>query len=349
MKSFEKIKLTKYSHGSGWACKIGPKDLAQVLGKLELNHYKDVIVGFNGSDDAAVVRLNDGKLIVQTVDFFTPIVDDPYEFGQIAATNSLSDIYAMGATPRFGLNIVGFPIKELPKEVLSEILRGGSDKAKEAGIPIVGGHSIDDQEPKYGLVITGEVDESKLIRNSTAHEGDALILTKPLGTGIISTAIKSGKVSDSRINQSIACMKTLNAHPSTLMIEFDAHAATDVTGFGLLGHLYEMCKASDLSAEIHFDDIPFLDEVHNLVNEGIYPQGTRRNLDYVSEFVSFSNIVSDEQKIMTADAQTSGGLLVALPQNKADGYINKCFELTGLIAKQIGTLTSKSDYFIKLK
>jgi len=314
-----------------------------------LTHQEDVVVGIDGSDDAAVVRLNDGKLIVQTVDFFTPIVDDPYQFGQIAATNSLSDIYAMGAIPRFGLNIVGFPIKELPKEVLSEILRGGSDKAKEAGIPIVGGHSIDDKEPKYGLVITGEVEESKLIKNSTAHEGDALILTKPLGTGIISTAIKRSLVAKSIINQSIDCMKTLNAHPSTLMIEYNAHAATDVTGFGLLGHLYEMCKASNLSAKIQFKDIPFLDGVRNLVSKGIYPKGSKRNLDYVSEFISFSNTVSDDQKIMAADAQTSGGLLVALPQNKADGYIKNCFELTGLIAKQIGTLTSKSDYFIKLK
>lgn len=314
-----------------------------------MTHQEDVVVGIDGSDDAAVVRLNDGKLIVQTVDFFTPIVDDPYQFGQIAATNSLSDIYAMGAIPRFGLNIVGFPIKELPKEVLSEILRGGSDKAKEAGIPIVGGHSIDDKEPKYGLVITGEVEESKLIKNSTAHEGDALILTKPLGTGIISTAIKRSLVAKSIINQSIDCMKTLNAHPSTLMIEYNAHAATDVTGFGLLGHLYEMCKASNLSAKIQFKDIPFLDGVRNLVSKGIYPKGSKRNLDYVSEFISFSNTVSDDQKIMAADAQTSGGLLVALPQNKADGYIKNCFELTGLIAKQIGTLTSKSDYFIKLK
>ena len=314
-----------------------------------MTHQEDVVVGIDGSDDAAVVRLNDGKLIVQTVDFFTPIVDDPYQFGQIAATNSLSDIYAMGAIPRFGLNIVGFPIKELPKEVLSEILRGGSDKAKEAGIPIVGGHSIDDKEPKYGLVITGEVEESKLIKNSTAHEGDALILTKPLGTGIISTAIKRSLVAKSIINQSIDCMKTLNAHPSTLMIEYNAHAATDVTGFGLLGHLYEMCKASNLSAKIQFKDIPFLDGVRDLVSKGIYPKGSKRNLDYVSEFISFSNTVSDDQKIMAADAQTSGGLLVALPQNKADGYIKNCFELTGLIAKQIGTLTSKSDYFIKLK
>ena len=314
-----------------------------------MTHQEDVVVGIDGSDDAAVVRLNDGKLIVQTVDFFTPIVDDPYQFGQIAATNSLSDIYAMGAIPRFGLNIVGFPIKELPKEVLSEILRGGSDKAKEAGIPIVGGHSIDDKEPKYGLVITGEVEESKLIKNSTAHEGDALILTKPLGTGIISTAIKRSLVAKSIINQSIDCMKTLNAHPSTLMIEYNAHAATDVTGFGLLGHLYEMCKASNLSAKIQFKDIPFLDGVRDLVSKGIYPKGSKRNLDYVSEFISFSNTVSDDQKMMAADAQTSGGLLVALPQNKADGYIKNCFELTGLIAKQIGTLTSKSDYFIKLK
>ena len=206
MKKHNQIKLTEYSHGSGWACKIGPEDLAQVLGNLETVTNENVIVGFNESDDAAVVRLEDGTLVVQTVDFFTPIVNDPYQFGQIAAANSLSDIYAMGAIPRFALNIVGFPIKELPREILTEILRGGSDKAKEAGIPIVGGHSIDDKEPKYGLVVTGEITENKLIKNSGAKAGDALVLTKPLGTGIISTAIKRDLVSDNLISEDESMM-----------------------------------------------------------------------------------------------------------------------------------------------
>ena len=345
----EKIKLTQFSHGSGWACKIGPEDLAQVLGKLDSFETDDVIVGFNGSDDAAVIRLDNGKLIVQTVDFFTPIVDNPYQFGQIAATNSLSDIYAMGATPRFALNIVGFPIKKLSNEILSEILKGGTDKAKEAGISILGGHSIDDEEPKYGLVVTGEVEESKLVRNSTAHENDAIILTKPLGTGIISTAIKQDKVSNSIIDQAIDSMKYLNAFSSSIMHEFDTHAATDISGFGLLGHLYEMCNGSNLSAEIIFDKIPFLKGVSNLANEGFIPSGTKRNFDYVAKFVSFSSDITNIQKMMAADAQTSGGLLLALPQKEADNYIKKYHEETGQIAQQIGIFKSKSDYFINLQ
>ena len=236
-----------------------------------------MIVGFNESDDAAVVRLEDGTLVVQTVDFFTPIVNDPYQFGQIAAANSLSDIYAMGAIPRFALNIVGFPIKELPREILTEILRGGSDKAKEAGIPIVGGHSIDDKEPKYGLVITGEIAENKLIKNSGAKAGDALVLTKPLGTGIISTAIKRDLVSDNLINNAVKCMETLNESASKLMHHFDVHAATDVTGFGLLGHLSEMCLASNVSASINFDSIKFLNGAFEFAQRNIKITSYRQN------------------------------------------------------------------------
>ena len=286
-----------------------------------------------------VVRLDDGKLVVQTVDFFTPIVDDPYQFGQIAAVNSLSDIYAMGALPRFALNIVGFPIKELPKEVLTDILRGGTDKAKEAGIPIVGGHSIDDKEPKYGLVVTGEVAESKLIRNSGAQEGNALILTKPLGTGIISTAIKRGTASEKMIQDVVNCMATLNAAASKLMQDYDVRAATDVTGFGLLGHLTEMCRASGVSAEIQFDDLPFLDGVDTLAKNGVIPGGTKRNLEYASKFVSMADSLTETQKLMAADAQTSGGLLVALPQDQAQAYAANCTNTTGLQAQQVGVFT----------
>ncbi len=302
-----------------------------------------MVVGFNGSDDASVVRLDDGKLIVQTVDFFTPIVDDPYQFGQVAAANSLSDIYAMGARPHFALNIVGFPINELPKTVLSDILRGGADKAKEAGIPIVGGHSIDDKEPKYGLVVTGEVEENQLVKNNSAQAGDALVLTKPLGTGIISTAIKRGLASDEMIQDAVNCMATLNARASKLMQEYEVHAATDVTGFGLLGHLSEMCKASNVSAEIQFGNLPFFDGVDDLANESIIPGGTKRNLEFASKFVSFSESITDSQKLMATDAQTSGGLLVALPQSQAEDYTKKCTEETRLVATQIGIFSPKQS------
>ena len=198
--------------------------------------HDSVVVGFDGSDDAAAVRLDDGKILVQSVDFFTPIVDDPYQFGQIAAANALSDIYAMGGKPLFALNIVGFPINDLPKSILTEILQGGADKAQEAGIPIVGGHSVDDKEPKYGLVVTGEVDEAKMWRNSGAQVGDVLVLTKALGTGVIATAIKKGVAPEESIEAAIETMSTLNKGAADALDGLDVHAVSDVTGFGLLGH-----------------------------------------------------------------------------------------------------------------
>ena len=340
MSKLDKIKLTHYSHGAGWACKIGPKDLAQVLSNINSTHQDNVIVGFDESDDAAVISLDGDKFIVQSVDFFTPIVDDPYQFGQIAAANALSDIYAMGAKPLFALNIVGFPINELPKEVLSSILKGGSDKAEEAGIPIVGGHTIDDKEPKYGLVVTGEVKKSRLIKNSGAQEGDALVLTKPLGSGIISTAIKNEIASKEMINDVTNCMSTLNAFAGELMHEFSVNASTDITGFGLLGHLYEMCKASKVTAEIKFDSIPFLNGVLTLAENGNIPGGTKRNLEYISEIIDFSDRLNHIEKLMICDAQTSGGLLVALPQSKANEYAKICKDTTGLESSQIGALSS---------
>ena len=286
------------------------------------------------------------KFIVQSVDFFTPIVDDPYQFGQIAAANALSDIYAMGAKPLFALNIVGFPIDELSKDILSAILKGGSDKAEEAGIPIVGGHSIDDKEPKYGLVVSGEIEKSKLIKNSEAQEGDALVLTKPLGSGIISTAIKNGEASEEMINEAINCMKTLNSFAGELMHEFSVNASTDITGFGLLGHLYELCKASQVSAKIKFHSIPFLNGISTLASNGNISGGTKRNLEYISDFVDFSKQLNNTEKLMLSDAQTSGGLLVALPKSKATEYAKQCTEATGFESKQIGILSSYRDKYI---
>ena len=346
MSKLDKIKLTHYSHGAGWACKIGPKDLSQVLRNVNSKFKDNVIVGFDESDDAAVIALDGDKFIVQSVDFFTPIVDDPYQFGQIAAANALSDIYAMGAKPLFALNIVGFPIDELSKDILSAILKGGSDKAEEAGIPIVGGHSIDDKEPKYGLVVSGEVQKSILIKNSEAKEGDTLVLTKPLGSGIISTAIKNGEASEEMINEAINCMNTLNSFAGELMHEFSVNASTDITGFGLLGHLYELCKASKVSAKIKFDSIPFLNGISTLASNGNISGGTKRNLEYISDFVDFSKQLNNTEKLMLSDAQTSGGLLVALPQSKATEYAKQCIEATGFESKQIGILSSYRDKYI---
>lgn len=307
-----------------------------------------MVVGFDGADDAAVVRLDDGKLIVQTLDFFTPIVDDPYDFGQIAAANALSDIYAMGGTPLYALNIVGFPINDLPKEILQAILQGGADKAKEAGIPIVGGHSVDDKEPKYGMVVTGEVQENHLVRNSSAKPGDALILTKPLGTGIIATAIKKGKASEESITAATKSMATLNKAAADAVKNVDIHAATDVTGYGLLGHLLEMCKASGVSAEVNFSSLEFLPGVRELAEAGIIPGGTKRNLEYVKDSAKFDSSLSETDQLMVADAQTSGGLLVALPENETDRYISLVDSDYFFTPLKIGNISDKSEYLISV-
>ncbi|MDP6532331.1 MAG: selenide, water dikinase SelD [Candidatus Marinimicrobia bacterium] len=327
---------------------MGPGDLAQVLGDLALETDERVVVGFDGADDAAVVRLDDGKLIVQTLDFFTPIVDDPYNFGQIAAANALSDIYAMGGTPLYALNIVGFPINDLPKEILQAILQGGADKAKEAGIPIVGGHSVDDKEPKYGMVVTGEVQENHLVRNSSAKPGDALILTKPLGTGIIATAIKKGKASEESITAATKSMATLNKAAADAVKNVDIHAATDVTGYGLLGHLLEMCKASGVSAEVNFSSLEFLPGVRELAEAGIIPGGTKRNLEYVKDSAKFDSSLSETDQLMVADAQTSGGLLVALPENETDRYISLVDSDYFFTPLKIGNISDKSEYLISV-
>ena len=255
----------------------------------------------------------------------------------------------MGAKPLFALNIVGFPVNELSKEILSAILKGGSDKTMEAGIPIVGGHSIDDKEPKYGLVVSGEVKKSKLIKNSGAKEGDALVLTKPLGTGIISTAIKNENATQEMINEAVICMSTLNAFAGKLMNEFSVHAATDITGFGLLGHLSEMCQASQLTAEINYNSIPFLNDVQSLAKSGNISSGTKRNLDYATQFTSFNKTMHMEEKLILSDAQTSGGLLVALPEKEANEYAKRCTQETGLKAQKIGLLSTKEDNRIIIK
>ncbi len=300
-----------------------------------------VIVGFDGADDAAVVRLDGDKYIIQTVDFFTPIVDDPYQFGQIAAANSLSDIYAMGGRPLFALNIVGFPIKDLPKSMLTEILQGGADKAKEAGITIVGGHSIDDKEPKYGLVVTGEVNRNKLIRNNTAKKGDVLVLTKPLGTGIIATAIKKGEAEKSIINDAVHIMTTLNKFTAELMNTLEVNAATDITGYGLLGHLFEMCKGSNVSAEIQNSEIPVIQGTVKLAEKGCIPGGSKQNLKTSQKYTEFSETLSETEKLILADAQTSGGLLISLSGENAHSFITRFKDESNVEAVIIGKMIEK--------
>ena len=283
-------------------------------------------------------------MIIQTVDFFTPVVDDPYQFGQIAAANALSDIYAMGGKPLFALNIVGFPINDLPKSILTDILQGGADKANEAGIPIVGGHSVDDKEPKYGLVVTGEIHQDRIWKNSGARPGDALVLTKSLGTGIIATGIKKGVATQDSIEDAINSMSSLNKSSAQELRGYNVNAVTDVTGFGLLGHLKEMCENSDVSSKINFQDLLFLNGAKELAMSGVMPGGTKRNLKSVEKVVSFNDHLSEVEQLLSADAQTSGGLLVSMPLEDARSYVKKVNGQTAII----GQITDKKPYLIKV-
>lgn len=287
----------------------------------------NVLVGTE--DDAGVYRITDDIAMVQTVDFFTPIVDDPYDFGAIAAANALSDIYAMGAKPLTALNLVAFP-KDGPMELLAEIMRGGADKAGEAGVSIIGGHSIDDKEPKYGMAVTGVVHPKKIALKGGAKPGDLLILTKPLGIGIISTAIKVGKAPDAVIAAAVRSMKTLNKAAADAMIEADVRGATDITGFGLLGHLHEMLHVSGASAKLSMSRMPFIEGVKDLARLYV-PAGTRSNLRYVDDKVGWAAAITELEKLLLADAQTSGGLLIAVSPDKLDML------LTGLAARDVET------------
>jgi selenide,water dikinase len=265
------------------------------------------------ADDCAVYRVNETHAIVQSVDFFTPIVDDPYTFGQIAAANSLSDIYAMGADPLFALGIMGFPKHDLPLDVMSEIFRGGGDKAREAGISVLGGHTIEDSELKYGLVVTAFVEIDQVRTNGGARPGDDLVLTKPLGVGAISSAIQRRIASDTVIKKAEKLMAELNRDAAQAMREVGVHAVTDVTGFGLLGHLLEMTKASKVSAEIFAGNVPTIDEAWEFVHKGKVPAATHTNLKYVNPHLRYENGLPRNMPLMLADPQTAGGLLIALP------------------------------------
>lgn len=309
------VKLTHFTHGLGCACKLRPQALEKVLAQLPRPTDSKVLVGSDTSDDAAVYLLSDQIAIVQTVDFFTPIVDDPYHFGAIAATNSLSDIYAMGGKPLFGLNIVGFPSNRLSIKVLQRILQGAQDKAVEAGISIIGGHTVDDTEPKYGLAVTGTINPDKILKNSGAKPGDAIILTKPIGLGIVSTAIKRGIAEQNTIDLAIQIMSALNKSAAEVMVKFPVSACTDVTGFGLLGHLKEMVEASGLGAELWHQEVPVISEAWQFAAGGLIPGGTLSNLDFVAKIMDWDESVPKTTRAILADAQTSGGLLIAVPEN----------------------------------
>jgi selenide, water dikinase len=305
-------RLTSFSHGAGCGCKLGPDDLLTVLGEVALPPVSaDVLVAADTGDDAAVYRLPSGEAFIATLDFFTPIVDDPYDWGRIAATNALSDVYAMGGRPLLALNIVNWPVDDLPLEMLARVLQGGVDVATAEGVVVAGGHSITDPEPKYGLVAVGLVDPGRVVRNSTAPVGAGLFLTKPLGLGIVSTAIKRGIAEDDLVAHAIDLMTTTNRTAAEAMGDADAEAGTDVTGFGLLGHLHRMLLASGAAAELDAGAIPLMDpRILDLARRDVVPGGTKRNLAHVRAHTSFGDL-SEPERLILADAQTSGGLLIA--------------------------------------
>lgn len=301
---------------------------------------ENLLVGIETSDDAAVYKINEDTALIQTLDFFTPVVDDPYTYGQIAACNSLSDVYAMGGKPTVALNIVGFP-SCLPIEILGEILRGGAEKVIEAGAVVVGGHSIEDNEPKYGLSVTGFVHPNKILKNYGAKEGDILILTKPLGTGIINTAIKANMASKLGYNEAVKIMTTLNKYAADIMLKYEINACTDVTGFGLMGHSYEMASSSEVSFQIYKDLIPYIQEAKKYAEMGIVPAGTYKNKNYLKDKYMF-NRVSEWMEDILFDPQTSGGLLISLDSKYGQSIMEELSKLE-LESSIIGKVIKKQE------
>jgi selenide, water dikinase len=308
------VPLTSLAHGAGCGCKLGPAALLPIVRGLSQRDDPDLLVGTATADDAGVYRLSDDLALVQTVDFFTPIVDDPYDFGRIAAANALSDVYAMGGRPVTALNLVAFPLEQLGPDVLREILRGGLEVCEEAGVAVVGGHSIDDPEPKFGLAVTGIVEPRAVLSNSGGEAGDALVLTKPLGVGAISTAWKRGAASPELLAAGVAVMIELNAAAAEAARHAGAHALTDVTGFGLLGHLHSLARASGLAAEVDAAAIPVIPGVEALLADaGAVSGGSRRNREYADGFTRWAPDVPEWRRRLACDATTSGGLLASVP------------------------------------
>ncbi len=315
-------RLTELSHGAGCACKLRPADLAEVLKRLPKLRDPRVLVGPDTRDDAAVYRLDRRTGLVATVDFFMPIVDDPRDFGRIAAANAFSDVWAMGGKPLFALSIVGFPRAVLPLEILGEILAGAAEVAAEAKAPIVGGHSIDDKEPKFGLAVTGVVPLSRLRANTQGKPGQVLVLTKALGTGVVTTGIKRGLCTEAEIRQVTAQMRTLNRAAAEVLVPA-CTALTDVTGFGLLGHLRNVCAGSRVSARLRADEVPILPAAARLAALDVFPGGTRANLAHYGRWTDFGAGVPEATRLLLADAQTNGGLLAAIPPRKVAGVVAK--------------------------
>jgi selenide, water dikinase len=341
MEKLAPLRLTEYSHGAGCACKLSPLELGRVLGALPPIIDPNVMAGVAARDDAAVYRIAPDRAMVATVDFFTPIVDDPTEFGAIAAANAVSDVYAMGARPLFALGITAFPREKLSTGLLEKIVSGGAAKMGEAGIAVVGGHSIDDHEPKFGYAVVGEVHPDRVVTHGGAHPGDVLYLTKPLGSGLVATAIKRGLCPPALERQAVAVMAHLNRDASVAMLGSGATAATDVTGFGLIGHLANLAGGADIDLQA----VPFIEGVRDLAERDLFPSGSRRNHAAYWKQVDWGGI-SELDQLMLCDAQTSGGLLVAIPPENSRRF-ESALESTPYPAVRIGTINGDGSIRIR--
>jgi selenide,water dikinase len=328
----EMHRLTRFSHGAGCGCKIGPGRLAEILATVTPATHPDLLIGTETGDDAAVWRLDADRALVATTDFFTPVVDDPRTWGRIAATNAVSDVYAMGGRPLFALNIVAWPNEVLPTEMLGEVLAGGADVGRECGFAVVGGHSIDDPEPKYGLAVVGEVHPDRILTNAGLRPGDALVLTKPLGVGIATTAVKAGTASGELLDAAVTTMCTPNATAAAAALAAGSGGCTDVTGFGLLGHLRKMAAASGVDAVVEVGAVPLLPGAREQADAGIVPGGTRRNREWVTEVLDIAPGVSETDVVLLADAQTSGGLLFGAEPARAEAAVAELREQGGQAA-----------------
>jgi len=345
----EEVPLTKLVENAGCASKINQNDLKMVLSGLRKITDPRVLVNADTCDDAGVFKINDELALVQSVDFFTPNVDDPYTFGQIAAANSLSDIYAMGGKPLTALSVIGFPIETLSYKLMNKMLQGGIDKMKEAGVMVIGGHSIKDNEVKFGFSVTGEVNPKKIITNDKAKPGDVLVLTKPIGTGIVGFASQIDKASPSTLKAVSKSMAELNKVASDVMIEMGVTTATDITGFGLAGHLCEIVIQSGVTAEIYFDRIPIFDGVLDLVKKGVISGGIERNREYASQYVVARDGINEEMQAVFYDPQTSGGILISIDEKKGEELVFSLKKKGIEQAAIIGKIVSKSKGKIVLK
>jgi len=344
-----KIDLLQMVEYGGCSAKISPKQLEEILKYLPLPHDPNILVDIDTHDDAGVYRVNDDLALVLTTDFFPPVCSDPYEFGQIAAANSISDVYAMGGDPVLALNIMMFPAAKLPMEAYAEILKGGFDKAAEAGVRIIGGHTIDDFPPKYGLAVVGYIHPEKIITNAGVRPGDLLILTKPVGTGVILAGHRLGMVSEDDLSEAKRLMKLLNKSGAEVMKRYKIRGATDITGFGLAGHALKMARSSKVSIKINMKDVPLIGDSYRLIDEGCIPGASFRNLEYAEKDIDFANDLDYNLKMIAFDAQTSGGLLFSAPSEKVENILDdlKKSELTE--SRVIGSAIEFEGKFIYLK